>query len=178
MRLETERLILRQWREADFEPFAAMSRDPEVMRWLGGVLTDERARAYMDRAHDAFAQLGMGRYAIERRSDGAFIGACGLMPSFEELPIPPFIDMGWRLSRQAWGRGYATEAARAVLEDGFTRLDLPEIDAITAAVNLRSRAVMERLGMSYDAQLSGFPGPGHEPGDPMRPTVLYRAFRA
>ncbi|MBS0489875.1 MAG: GNAT family N-acetyltransferase [Proteobacteria bacterium] len=177
MRLETERLILRQWREEDLEPFAAMSRDEEVMRWLGGVLTRERARAYMERAHDAFARLGMCRFAIERREDGAFIGACGLMPSFEELPVPPFIDMGWRLSREAWGHGYASEAARAVLHDGFTRLDLPEIDAITAAVNLRSRAVMERLGMAYDAELSGFPGPGHEPGDPMRPTVFYRARR-
>ena len=177
MRLETERLVLRQWREEDLEPFAAMSRDEEVMRWLGGVLTRERARAYMDRAHDAFARLGMGRYAIERRSDGVFLGACGLMPSFEGLPVPPFIDMGWRLSRQAWGRGYATEAAAAVLQDGFTRLDLPEIDAITAAVNRRSRAVMERLGMTYDAELSGFAGPGHAEDDPMRPTVLYRAVR-
>lgn len=177
MRLETDRLILRLWHEEDLEPFAAMSRDEEVMRWLGGVLTRERARAYMERAHDAFARLGMCRYAIERRSDGAFIGACGLMPSFEELPVPPFIDMGWRLGRQAWGHGYATEAARAVLHDGFTRLDLPEIDAITAAINLRSRAVMERLGMTYDAELSGFPGPGHDPSDPMRPTVFYRARR-
>lgn len=175
--IETERLILRQWREEDLEPFAEMSRDEEVMRWLGGVLTYERARAYMERAHDAFARLGMCRFAIARKSDGVFIGACGLMPSFEALPVPPFIDMGWRLSRQAWGHGYATEAARAVLHDGFTRLDLPEIDAITAEINLRSRGVMERLGMVYDAQLSGFPGPGHAQDDPMRPTVLYRAVR-
>lgn len=177
MRLETERLILRQWRDEDLEPFAAMSRDEEVMRWLGGVLTRERAQAYMDRAHDAFARLGMCRFAIERRDDGAFIGACGLMPSHEELPIPPFIDMGWRLSRDAWGHGYATEAAWAVLQDGFTRLDLSEIDCITAEINLRSRAVMERLGMTYDAVLSGFPGPGHAEDDPMRPTVFYRMAR-
>ncbi|MBP7701152.1 MAG: GNAT family N-acetyltransferase [Phenylobacterium sp.] len=73
--IETERLILRQWREEDLAPFAAMSRDEEVMRWLGGVLTCERARAYMERAHDAFARLGMCRFAIERREDGAFVGA-------------------------------------------------------------------------------------------------------
>lgn len=177
MRLETERLILRQWRDEDLEPFAAMSRDEQVMRWLGGVLTGDGARAYIDRAHDAFARLGMCRFAIERRADGVFLGACGLMPSFEALPIPPFVDLGWRLSREAWGNGYATEAARAVLHDGFTRLDLAEINAITAAINLRSCAVMERLGMAYDAELSGFPGPGHAEEDPMRPTVLYRALR-
>ena len=98
------------------------------------------------------------------------------MPSFEELPVPPFIDMGWRLSRQAWGCGYATEAARAVLHDGFTRLDLPEIDAITAAVNLRSRAVMERLGMAYRAGLD-FDHPKLAEGDPLRRHVTYSIAR-
>lgn len=179
MRLETDRLILRQWRDEDLDPFAEMSADPDVMRWLGGVLTRDQARAYMDRARDAFARLGMGRYAVERKSDGAFIGATGLMPNHESVSafLPPYIDMGWRLRKDAWGQGYITEAARAVVADGFGRLDLPEITAITAEINLRSRAVMERLGMTFDAAHSGFIGPGHEPDDPQGPTVVYRLRR-
>lgn len=175
--IETERLILRLWRDEDLEPFAQMCADEEVMAWLGGVLTRDGAQAYMDRAQDAFAQLGMARYAIERKADGAFLGACGLMPSHSRLPLPPFIDIGWRLSRLAWGQGYATEAARAVMRDGFERLELAEIAAITARINLRSRAVMERLGMARD-KASDFADPVHPEDDPMRPTVVYRAYRA
>lgn len=179
MHLETERLILRRWTDADLDPFAEMSADIEVMRWLGGVLTREQSQAYMDRAHDAFARIGMGRYAVERKSDGAFIGSTGLMPNHESMLafVPPYIDMGWRLRQDAWGHGYITEAARAVVADGFGRLDLPEITATTAAINLRSRAVMERLGMTYDEAVSGFIGPMHEPDDPQGPTVIYRLKR-
>src|SRR5690606_6478925 len=101
----------------------------EVMKWLGGVLTAEGVRAYKDRADQAFADLGMCRLVIERCDDGAFLGACGLMPGHEQAPISPFIDIGWRLAREAWGGGYASEAAAAVLQDGFTRLGLPEITA-------------------------------------------------
>ena len=157
-----------------------MSADIEVMRWLGGMLGRDQARAYMDRAHDAFARLGMGRYAIERKSDGAFIGATGLMPNHESMLefLPPYVDMGWRLRQDAWGHGYVTEAARAVVADGFGRLGLSEITATTAAINLRSRAVMERLGMTYDEAASGFIGPEHEPDDPQGPTVVYRLKRA
>jgi RimJ/RimL family protein N-acetyltransferase len=176
VRLETERLVLRQWRDEDLDPFAEMSADAEVMRWLGGVLTRDGARAYMDRAHDAFARLGMGRFAIARKSDGAFLGACGLMPSYPNVPLPPYIDMGWRLSRAAWGHGYATEAATAVMQDGFARLGLESITAITAAINVRSWSVMERLGMARDAGRD-FDSPDHPEGDPMRPTVVYRMDR-
>jgi RimJ/RimL family protein N-acetyltransferase len=119
----------------------------------------------------------MGRWAIERRSDGAFLGACGLMPSHPAVPLPPFIDLGWRLARAAWGHGYATEAARAVMRDGLERLELAEITAKTAKINLRSRAVMERLAMVRDAA-SDFEEPVYGEDDPMRPTVVYRAYRA
>src|SRR5690606_6384494 len=136
------------WREEDLEPFAVMSADSEVMKWLGGVLGAEEVRAYKDRADKAFAELGMCRMVIERRADGAFLGACGLMPGHEQALIAPFIDIGWRLARHAWSQGYASEAAAAVLQDGFDRLGFREITAITARTNLRSRAVMERIGMS------------------------------
>jgi RimJ/RimL family protein N-acetyltransferase len=175
--LKTERLILRHWRPEDLDPFADMSADPEVMQWLGGPLSRDGAQAYMTRAHNAFAGLGMGRWAIERKSDGAFLGACGLMPSHPRLPLPPFIDLGWRLARAAWGYGYATEAAQAVMRDGFERLALAEITAITARINRRSRAVMERLAMVRDAG-GDFDDPVHAEDDPMRPTVVYRAHRA
>lgn len=153
-----------------------MSADPEVMQWLGGVLTDGGVRAYKDRADKAFAELGICRWVIERRDDGVFLGACGLMPGHEQAPIAPFIDIGWRLARPAWGGGYASEAATAVLRYGFQQLGFPEITAITAATNQRSRAVMERIGMRREAA-SDFDFPGYEPGDPLRATVVYRSSR-
>jgi RimJ/RimL family protein N-acetyltransferase len=127
----------------------------------------------MDRSQKAFRTLGMGRFAIERPADGAFLGACGLMPGIATLPIAPYIDIGWRLNRAAWGSGYASEAAAAVLDDGFGRLGLSEICAITASINHRSRAVMERIGMDRDAT-SDFDLASVAEGDPMRPTVVYR----
>jgi RimJ/RimL family protein N-acetyltransferase len=175
MRLETERLILREWVTEDIEPFAAMSADPRVMRWLGGCLGREQVEAYVARAGLSFATLGMGRFAVERRSDGAFVGACGLMPGREDLPIAPYVDIGWRLTPTAWGQGYASEAAAVVLRDGFGRLGLEEIAAITMQANVRSRAVMERLGMVRDPA-SDFDDPALTPHDDPR-TVVYRVRR-
>lgn len=176
MRLETERLAIRLWRAEDFEPFAQMSADPQVMQWLGGVLNREQVEAYKVRADDSFAALGMCRMVIERRADGAFLGSCGLMPGHESVPFTPYTDIGWRLARHAWGQGYAVEAAAAVMADGFARLGLDEITAITAQINLRSQAVMERLGMARDAA-SDFDHPAFAPQDPMRRTVVYRMVR-
>ena len=175
MRLETERLILRLWREEDLEPFAAMSRDEEVMRWLGGVLTREQARAYKVRADTSFAELGMCRMVIERRADGAFVGSCGLMPGHESVPFVPYTDIGWRLARSAWGQGYASEAAAAVMADGFERLGLDEITAITAQINVRSEAVMQRLGMRRDA--ATFMHPALPAGHRLAEHCLYRMAR-
>ncbi|HLZ84605.1 MAG TPA: GNAT family N-acetyltransferase [Caulobacteraceae bacterium] len=175
MKLETERLILRAWVAEDLEPFAAMSADPRVMRWLGGCLSREQVEAYMARAALSFSTLGMGRFAVERRSDGAFVGACGLMPGREDLPIAPYVDIGWRLTPTAWGQGCASEAAAVVLSDGFGRLGLEEIAAITMRTNRRSRAVMERLGMVRDAA-SDFDDPALTPHDDPR-TVVYRVHR-
>lgn len=172
MRLETDRLILRAWIAEDVGPFAAMSADPEVMRWLGGCLSREEAEAYIERARRSFSTLGMGRFAVERRSDGAFIGACGLMPGRGDLPIAPYVDIGWRLAPAAWGQGYASEAAAAVLRDGFERLELKEIAAITMQANRRSRAVMDRLGMVRDAA-GDFDDPSLAPPEDPR-TVVYR----
>jgi RimJ/RimL family protein N-acetyltransferase len=175
MRLETERLCLRGWVAEDLEPFAAMSADPRVMRWLGGCLSRQEAESYVARATTSFSDLGMGRFAVERRSDGVFVGTCGLMPGRADLPIAPYVDIGWRLAPAAWGAGYATEAAAAVLRDGFERLGLVEIAAITMQSNVRSRAVMERLGMTRDAA-SDFDDPALTHAEDPR-TVVYRVRR-
>jgi RimJ/RimL family protein N-acetyltransferase len=174
--IETERLILRPWREADRAPFIAMSADPEVMLTLGGVLTAAEANAYIDRQQANIERLGFGRWALERREDGGLIGAVGLAPIHESLPLPAGFEMGWRLVRRAWGAGYATEAARAAIDDGYAR-GLPELYAFTSRPNARSQAVMQRLGLERAAELD-FEHPALAPDDPMRAHLVWRGRSA
>jgi RimJ/RimL family protein N-acetyltransferase len=174
--IETARLILRPWRDEDREPFRAMSADPEIMATLGGVLSAEAADAYIERHQGNVARLGFGRWAVERRDDGAFIGAVGLAPIWPGLPLPEGYEMGWRLVRPAWGAGYAAEAARAAIDDALTRRGLAIVYAFTAHTNTRSEAVMRRLGMSRRMDLD-FEHPDLPPGDPLRRHVVYVAAR-
>lgn len=152
MRIDTERLVLRRWRDADLEPLAAMHSDPAVMDWLGSAaLTRDQSDAYAARCEEHFDQYGFGLWAVERRSDGALIGASGLRHAqFEGHPMTPSIEIAWRQARSAWGSGYAAEAARAALIDGFERFGLEEVRSWTAASNLRSQGVMRRIGMERD----------------------------
>ena len=145
--IETARLILRTWRESDFEPWAALNADPEVMRHFPATLTRIEADALAARNQDHIDQHGFGLWAVERREDGVFLGFTGLMTLRESNPLAPGVEAGWRLARHAWGQGYATEAARAAMDDGFSRLGLKQIVAFTAVPNLPSQAVMARLGM-------------------------------
>jgi RimJ/RimL family protein N-acetyltransferase len=144
----TDRLVLRPFRDTDLEPWAAMNTDPEVMKYLGG---EPLSRAESERITTAVNKRyeidGTGFLAIERRSDGEFLGACGLQ---HEPWYPDDMELGWRLAREYWGHGYATEAATSWLAYGFTELDLPRIISITDSPNERSIAVMRRLGMSFD----------------------------
>lgn len=172
MRLETERLVLRRWRSEDLDPFAAMSADPAVMIWLGGVLDRGQAADYMARSEAAFDSIGMGRFAIERKSDGAFVGSSGLLPGRDHIPFAPYIDIGWRLAPAFQGQGYATEAARAVAQDGFSRLGLDEIFAVTATSNRPSRAVMARIGFVHQPGLD-FVNTGVPADDPNHASVAY-----
>lgn len=169
--LRTERLLLRQWRDADLDPWAAMNADPEVREYFPTVLTRDESAASMRRFHEAIEHRGWGWWAVEVRDTGEFIGFTGLDPVDNELPFTG-VEAGWRLARSAWGKGYATEAARAVLAYGFDTLGLPEILAITAVGNLRSQAVMRRLGMTRDPA-DDFDDPGVPPG-PLRRSVLFR----
>jgi RimJ/RimL family protein N-acetyltransferase len=149
MTIETSRTRLRCWQDSDRHAFAAMHADPEVMADAGGPLDRSASGAKFDRYVAVFEQYGFTRWAVENL-DGGFLGYAGIMPSPPAHPLGPHIDIGWRLVRSAWGHGYATEAAAAVLHDAFTRCGLTEILAYTAAANFRSQAVMDRLRLQRD----------------------------
>jgi ribosomal-protein-alanine N-acetyltransferase len=171
--LRTPRLTLRRWRDEDREPFAAMNADPRVMEFFVAPLSSGESDALVGRIEAGFDRDGFGLWALEVRETGEFIGFTGLAPPEFEAHFTPAVEVGWRLAAPAWGRGYATEAARAALGFGFERAGLEEIVSMTSAVNERSRAVMERLGMRRDPA-DDFDHPGVPPGHPLRPHVLYR----
>ncbi len=172
--IETERLILRRWREDDRPAFHAICADPQVMDWLGGVLTPEEADQRLARVEETFDRLGYGRVCVERRVDGRVRGWCGVMPAHESQPIAGTPEIGWRLIPEAWGQGYATEAAAAVLADAFHRLGLPEVWAYTSPHNLKSQAVMTRLGLTRREGLD-FENPNAAAEDPFRPAWVWVA---
>ena len=172
--IETQRLILRGWRDADLEPYADIMVDPEVGLWLGGPFTREQAYERVARFTASLAETGLGRLAIERKSDGRLIGHCGLANAPDTKPVPEGREIGWALAPEAWGSGFAVEAARAVIADGFARFDPPEVLAFTGTTNLRSQAVMQRLGMTGDPTRD-FDHPALAQDHPLRPHVVYFA---
>lgn len=175
--LRTERLLLRPWRAADLAPFAALNADPRVMEFYPATLDRVRSDADAARQGRLLEERGWGLWAVEVPGTAPFIGYVGLSaPSFE-AHFTPCVEIGWRLDRSRWGRGYATEAARAVLEDGFLRVGLEEIVSFTVPANRRSRAVMERLGMRRRAE-DDFDHPRLPEAHPLRRHVLYRLGRA
>ncbi|WP_382309671.1 GNAT family N-acetyltransferase [Herbiconiux sp. UC225_62] len=173
--LLTDRLLLRRWRHDDLEPFAALTADPEVMRYFPAPLDREASDALAVRADALFDSHGYGLWALELRATGEFIGFTGLAPMPEGVPGAGGVEVGWRLARGFWGRGYATEAARASVRIGFDEAGLAEIDSITAVINQPSRAVMERIGMR---RADFFEHPRVPEGSPLRPHVRYRLLAA
>ena len=171
--IETDRLILRGFTTAHRQPFAAMNADPEVMTYMSRALDRSASDLFLARIQDHWDADGFGLWAIERPNDGAFLGFAGLSAPAFEAPFTPAIEVGWRLAREAWGYGYATEAGAAALDFGFADLGLPEIVSFTAVGNERSRRVMERLGMTYDPA-DDFDYPLVPPGHIVRRQVLYR----
>ena len=171
---ETDRLRLRQWLATDREPFAALNADPRVMEFFPATLDRATSDAMADYCEALIAKRGWGFWAAEVKGSGQFIGFIGLhTPS--ELPFSPCVEIAWRLAFKHWGKGFASEAASGALQVGFGLLNLPEIVSFTAVRNLRSRAVMERLGMREAP--STFEPP-HIPVDsPLRLHCLYPLSR-
>ena len=172
---DTERLYLRQWYAADREPFAALNADPKVMEFYPAPLDRAASDAMANRCQSLIAERGWGCWAVETKKTQEFIGFVGLHIPAPELPCSPCVEVGWRLARQHWHKGYATEAARGALRVGFEILGLSEIVSFTSVHNLRSRAVMQRLGMREAAET--FEHPNVPMGSVLRQHCLYRLSR-
>ncbi len=173
MQLTTDRLILRPWLAGDRDTFAAMNADPRVMEFFPARLTRAESDAMAERIEADLAAHGFGYWALEAPGEARFIGFTGLRAISFEAPFTPGVEVAWRLAHPHWGRGYASEAARCALRFGFERLGLGEILSMTARINQRSRAVMERIGMVRDED-GDFAHPCVEDGCPLKPHVLYR----
>jgi ribosomal-protein-alanine N-acetyltransferase len=175
--MRTERLLMRRWRESDRERFAALNADPRVMEHFPATLDRAASDAFVERIEAGFQAHGFGLWALERLDTGEFIGFTGLSVARFQAHFTPAVEVGWRLCRQAWGHGFATEAARQALTAGFEEFGLEEIVSFTATGNAASRAVMHRLGMSRNPA-EDFEHPALPPGHPLRCHVLYRISRA
>jgi RimJ/RimL family protein N-acetyltransferase len=172
--IRTERLLMRRWRDSDRAPFAAMNADPEVMRYLLEPLDRAASDAYLDRIEALLQRQGFGLWALEQAATGRFLGFTGLNPMPPGVPGAGGLEVGWRLASHAWHQGFATEAATAALDVAFRGVGLAEIWSMTAVLNEPSQAVMRRLGMRLHGH---FEHPRIEPGNPLRPHVVYRITR-
>ena len=171
--LKSERLLLRRWRAEDRAPFAELNADPAVMEHFPSVMSREASDAFVDKIEAYFDQRGFGFWAVEVTQTGEFIGFTGLgVPTFD-AHFTPAVEIGWRLRRSGWGHGYASEAARRVLAFAFEEVGLEEVVALTSTTNLRSQAVMRRIGMTYDPA-DDFDHPAIEEGHRLRRHVLWR----
>ena len=174
--IATPRLILRAYREADRDAFAALNGDPRVGAWLGGTLDRAGSDALLDRFNAHITEHGWGAWAVERKFDGQLIGMTGLAPVDDALPVGPTVEIEWRFIPEVWREGYATEAAAAALEWGFANLDRDEILAFTADTNLASQGVMRKIGMVADPSRD-FDHPKLAPDHPLNRHVVYMARR-
>lgn len=172
--VRTERLLMRGFREEDREPFARLNADPRVMEHFVRPQTREESDAFVDRIQAHWAEHGWGLWALERTDTGAFLGYTGLWSVRFDAPFRPLVEVGWRMAYEHWGHGFATEAARAALDIAFRVLRWDEVVSFTAVSNVRSQAVMRRIGMVRDPG-GGFEHPNVPVGHPIRPHVLYRA---
>lgn len=171
--LRTQRLLLRHWRATDRAPFAALNADPLAMAHFPATLTRAESDAFVDRMQARLTENGWGLWALERLADGEFLGFTGLAHLADGLPFAPATEVGWRLRRELWGHGYATEAGRAALDHAFSVLALDEVVSMTAVTNTASQRVMRRLGMTRDPA-DDFDHPRIADGHPTKPHVLYR----
>ena len=171
--IEADRLILRPWQERDLEPFARLNADPRVMQYFPSVLSRKESDNLARRIIAKFEEQGWGLWAASVPNVLDFIGFIGLAKATFEAHFTPAVEVGWRLAFDHWGKGYATQGAKAVLAYGFETINLPEIISFTAKQNTRSRGVMERIGMHYNPR-DDFDHAKLPEGHSLRPHVLYR----
>lgn len=172
--IETPRLGLRKWKESDLGPFAKMNMNPKVMEFFPRALTAEESNSMVERINVYFNKHGFGLWAVELLESNKFIGFIGLSTPAFEAEFTPCIEIGWRLSNEFWGNGYATEGAKACLDYAFNDLGISEIVSFTAALNKPSIRVMEKLKMNYSGE---FLHPKIDANDPLCKHVLYKINR-
>jgi RimJ/RimL family protein N-acetyltransferase len=175
--IHTDRLLLRGWRDSDREPFARINRDSMVMEFFPAPLSAQESSTLFDRIQSHFADHGFGLWAAELRETSGFIGYIGLAVPRFEAAFTPCVEIGWRLDAAHWGTGLATEGAKAVARHAFDVLRLNELVSLTVPANVRSRRVMEKLGMTCDPS-EDFDHPMMPAGHPLRRHILYRLKRA
>ncbi len=175
--LRTRRLILRRWKESDLLPFARMNADERVMEFMLGKMTKEETCQSIEGIKKHFDAHGFGRWAVEIADSGKFIGFVGISIPPYTLPFSPCVEVAWRICPEEWGRGYAPEAAKEALREGFERVELEEIVSFTTLTNLKSRRVMEKLGMQHSPD-QNFDHPMVPEGHSLRRHVLYRMGKA
>lgn len=166
-----ERLLLREWRAEDLPLFIEMNRDKEVMEYFPKVLTPQESEAFYERIREEFREYGYGLYAVECKESGEFIGYTGFHHANFEADFTPCVEIGWRLMRKAWGKGYATEAAKACLNTKFSDLGFNQVFSFTASINQRSERVMQKAGLQ---KIGEFYHPALVLEDPLARHVLYR----
>lgn len=173
--LETSRLLLRQYQDKDYAPFAMLNANPDVMEYFPSPLNRDQSDSLMDKARGLIETNGWGFWATEEKSTGRLIGMVGLHNVDDDMPVYPNIEIGWRLSKEFWGKGYATEAAIAARDFAFESLKIDSIISFTTTNNIRSQAVMKRIGMNDTGQTFAHP---HIPeSSPLREHVLYQLIR-
>ncbi|MEN2750326.1 GNAT family N-acetyltransferase [Psychrobacter sp. FBL11] len=170
--LTTQRLVLRQWQPSDLAVFAKMNADPEVMRYFPKLLTPTLSDAIANKCQRLIEDNGWGFWAVSLKKSNIFIGMVGLNTAHADMPFAPNVEIGWRLHKDYWGQGYATEAARASLRLAFEELELDEVVAFTAVVNTHSQLIMQRIGMSNTQD--NFDHPMLDPSHPLAEHVLYK----
>lgn len=177
--LETKRLYLRQWQASDFATFAEMNADPEVMRYFPKLLTPKVSDIIASKCQQLIADQGWGFWAVSvkdgAKKSGTFIGFVGLNDTHADMSFAPAVEIAWRLHKDYWGHGYATEAARAALNFAFDELALDEIVSFTAVINKRSQLIMKRIGMTDTKE--DFDHPMLDAEHPLAKHVLYTITR-
>lgn len=173
--LSTERLLMRQWKDQDLSAFAKLNSDSEVMEYFPNPLNREESDAMARKCKSLISERGWGFWAVEIKKSGEFAGFVGLHKPKATLPFSPCVEIGWRLLKNYWGYGYATEAAGEALKYSFEMLCLSEVVSFTTTSNCRSRAVMQRLGLRNTHQ--NFDHPDLPEGHPLSEHVLYKITR-